>query len=89
MDGPLNGLGQPLSNEEDHLAVSPAGSLATTTIFGCVATIAVLARTWARLHITRQFGIDDLVIISALVIRIIAKYSCNYYNDISKALTAF
>ena len=46
---------------------SPLGSLIASIVFGALATCAVAARLWARFGILHRAGVDDLLIVLALV----------------------
>ena len=52
---------------DPELAGSLSGSLATSITLGTITVIAVIARLYARIHIVRRVGLDDLFILIALV----------------------
>lgn len=53
--------------ENPELAGSLEGSLATSIILGSIAVAAVSARLWSRFRILRRLGLDDMMIVIALV----------------------
>lgn len=53
--------------ENPELAGSLEGSLATSIILGSIAVAAVCARLWSRFRILRRLGLDDMMIVVALV----------------------
>ena len=58
----------PTPNYEDpDLAGSLEGSLATSIILGSIAVAAVIARLWSRFRILHRVGLDDMLIVIALV----------------------
>lgn len=58
----------PVPNYENpELAGSLAGSLATSIVLGSFTVVAVFIRLWSRLRIVHRLGLDDMMIIVALV----------------------
>ena len=58
----------PVPNYENpELAGSLAGSLATSIVLGSFVVVAVVIRLWSRFRIVHRLGLDDIMIIVALV----------------------